>query len=83
MIFNVGDKVKVKKLSKKEFESVYKVITYNNYLILFTDYFDKQGTVNTIYLLDNNVQKIDINFFETSLNNVYQFLSDDLIKIEI
>lgn len=83
MIFVEGDKVKVKKLSKKEFNNVYKVITYANYLLMFANYFDKQGVISKIYNLDNGNQKIDVDFFDVNLNNVYQFLSDDLIKIEI
>jgi hypothetical protein len=83
MIFVKGDKVKVKKLSKKDFEIVYKVISYSNYLLMFSDYFDKQGIITNIYLLDTGNQKIDINFNDVLLNNIYQFLSEDLIKIDI
>ena len=47
--FKIGDQVKIKKFSKKEFESVYiiRIFNYKRYLEIYRNYFNKIFTIES------------------------------------
>jgi hypothetical protein len=77
-LFKVGDRVRVKQLSKEEFENVYyikNVYTYYNYeryLNHYSNYFNKTYIVKDLSVIDDNIITLDTD------ND--SFFSDELIK---
>jgi hypothetical protein len=70
--FKIGDRVKVKKLSEKEFEKTYHSFSYKTYLREYSKYFG--NIYKIIAVFQNSIRILDDN------NNDDWFISSRFIK---